>query len=131
MVAPEGVEQIRGALTISALLISTVRAADAMARRKTRQKSSGKKVLDDASSLQATPTLCYRTKCEHCRRDDARAGSLEPIFGLAASFDATIFAILPQTKPTSANEANQERLMKTMLEDERTTLRRICVLISL
>ena len=36
VLTPQGF--IRGALTISALLISTVRATDAMARRKTRQK---------------------------------------------------------------------------------------------
>jgi len=57
MVAPEGVEQIKCGLTISASLTSTLGAAGAMAHRKTRQKSSGKKVLDEASSLQAPRTL--------------------------------------------------------------------------
>jgi hypothetical protein len=38
--------------------------------------------------------------------------------GLAKSFDAAIFCDFPQTKPTSANEANAKKQVKTMLEDE-------------
>ena len=37
---------------------------------------------------------------------------------LAKAFDATIFCDFPQTKPTSANEANAKKSVKTMLEDE-------------
>jgi hypothetical protein len=40
------------------------------------------------------------------------------ISGLAEAFDATIFCDFPQTKPTSANEANAKKSVKTMLEDE-------------
>jgi hypothetical protein len=43
----------------------------------------------------------------------------QPTAGLARSFNATIFCDLPQTKPTSANEANAKKPVKTMLEDER------------
>jgi hypothetical protein len=37
---------------------------------------------------------------------------LVPTSGLARSFDATIICDLPQTKPTSANEANSKKISK-------------------
>jgi hypothetical protein len=43
---------------------------------------------------------------------------LAPTSGLVRSFDATILCDFPQTKPTSANEANAKKSAKTMLEDE-------------
>jgi hypothetical protein len=44
--------------------------------------------------------------------------SLVSIWGLATAFDATISCDFPQTKPTSANEANSKKSVKTKLEDE-------------
>jgi hypothetical protein len=39
---------------------------------KTKPMEEGQVGLELASSLQAPPTLCYRTNYEHCRPHDAR-----------------------------------------------------------
>jgi hypothetical protein len=88
--------------------------AGALAHRKPRQKSSGKKVLDEASSLQARRLCVTEQSMNTARPDAAPTGSRELIYGLAAALMQPFlrFCAKAQTKPTG------EKRAKTMLQDE-------------
>jgi hypothetical protein len=79
--------------------------AGALAHRKPRQKSSGKKVLDEASSLQARRLCVTEQSMNTARPDAAPTGSRELIYGLAA-------ALMQPFLRFCANEANRGKASK-------------------